>query len=418
MNLTIPLLIAGASMSIISMQAIATSPACSRYQPGHYVRLDDDHVRKLDGQRAMGQIMATDARNLKGFVYAMPWGMIEKTQGVYDFSRIDQALALSKSHGKFFVLKWMDRTFWTGCQSAFIPNYVKRSPPKPDKNGFVDPKWCSANIWETETMDHEIRVLKAIAARYKDDPSFVGINVNDESNITAPGQTTPAQIIQLYEQLRRKNAAIHAVAPKMLLAQGFNWPANGDIRNFDGLVKGLLDMNGGGAVSWPDTIPAKSYWSWYQIARDNKQRLFIFPEFQVSAFYDDATLKTWEGVYKFATQDLGAHGVVWGATNRIEGKWEGIRFFKEVVVPIMNKYPTVTTKGCPWGEVGPTPTAEAWTFCANEWGTCRFSGTAKVRYGANGSYATKTLTNSTPCTNAIFGDPIGGIVKKCEYSPL
>jgi parallel beta-helix repeat protein len=57
-----------------------------------------------------------------------------------------------------------------------------------------------------------------------------------------------------------------------------------------------------------------------------------------------------------------------------------------------------------------------WTFCASEGGTCSFSGTQQVRYGANGSYVYKTLTGGTPCTNAVFGDPIYGVVKQCDYS--
>jgi hypothetical protein len=57
-----------------------------------------------------------------------------------------------------------------------------------------------------------------------------------------------------------------------------------------------------------------------------------------------------------------------------------------------------------------------WTFCATEGGTCSFSGTQQVRYGANGSYVYKTLTDGTPCTNAVFGDPVYGVVKQCDYT--
>jgi len=62
----------------------------------------------------------------------------------------------------------------------------------------------------------------------------------------------------------------------------------------------------------------------------------------------------------------------------------------------------------------PTP---SWTFCNVENATCVFPGTRQVRFGANGSYLTKTLTNSTPCTRTAFGsDPISGIVKHCEFN--
>jgi hypothetical protein len=412
-------------MGTISMQGIAANPACSRYQPGHYVRVDDDNVKKLDGLAATRKILATNASNLKGVVYVVSWGMVEKSQGVYDFSRIDAALAQVKAQNKYFVLKWKDRVFnGEGCSSPFLPAYVARAaPPKAevDKGGFAKATWCAAKIWEKETMDHEIRVLKAIAARYKNEPNFIGFIPSEESTISAEGNNPTA----LYAQLARRNAALHAAAPNLLISQNLNWPAGGNNSSLAGIVKGLLDMNGGGGIGMPDTVPSKATsWSWYQLSRDNKDKLLIFPEFQGTYFYDQnqtvaASLATWEAVYKFAVNDLGAHAVVWASQVPIGGKWEGIKFFTDVAIPLMAKYPKVTAKGCPWGEVGPTPTVAAtWTFCANEWGTCRFGGTAKVRYGANGSYSSKMLTNSTPCTNAIFGDPLPGIVKRCEYSPL
>ena len=56
-----------------------------------------------------------------------------------------------------------------------------------------------------------------------------------------------------------------------------------------------------------------------------------------------------------------------------------------------------------------------WTFCAPEGGTCVVSGTRQVRFGGNGLYASKTVTGSVACTNAVFGDPAPGVPKRCEY---
>ena len=66
---------------------------------------------------------------------------------------------------------------------------------------------------------------------------------------------------------------------------------------------------------------------------------------------------------------------------------------------------------------GPTTTTTtSWTTCANEGATCSFSGTREVRFGANGVYTSKMITASTPCTTAVFGDPIRGVVKTCSYA--
>ena len=62
----------------------------------------------------------------------------------------------------------------------------------------------------------------------------------------------------------------------------------------------------------------------------------------------------------------------------------------------------------------PTPTPD-WILCAAEGGTCAFSGTMEVRFGEAGFYFYRILTNGTPCTNAVFGDPVVGTLKHCHY---
>lgn len=66
----------------------------------------------------------------------------------------------------------------------------------------------------------------------------------------------------------------------------------------------------------------------------------------------------------------------------------------------------------------PTPTTATWTSCASEGGTCTVSGTREVRYGYNGSYASKIVTGSVACSNAVFGDPKPGYVKTCSSSSI
>jgi hypothetical protein len=63
-----------------------------------------------------------------------------------------------------------------------------------------------------------------------------------------------------------------------------------------------------------------------------------------------------------------------------------------------------------------SPAVTEWNYCAQEGGVCSFSGTQQVRYGANGVFAYKSATNSIDCNNEVFGDPLPGTVKYCEYS--
>jgi DNA-binding beta-propeller fold protein YncE len=59
-----------------------------------------------------------------------------------------------------------------------------------------------------------------------------------------------------------------------------------------------------------------------------------------------------------------------------------------------------------------------WSACANELERCNFTGTAVVRYGANGKYLYTVASNGIECRNFTFGDPIGGIVKHCDIASL
>lgn len=60
---------------------------------------------------------------------------------------------------------------------------------------------------------------------------------------------------------------------------------------------------------------------------------------------------------------------------------------------------------------GPT----GYTFCTNQNGTCTFSGTAVVAYGANTHFNYKVVFHSIACTTAIFKDPAPGAAKACYY---
>ncbi|MDD2753091.1 MAG: hypothetical protein PHT44_00535 [Candidatus Portnoybacteria bacterium] len=57
-----------------------------------------------------------------------------------------------------------------------------------------------------------------------------------------------------------------------------------------------------------------------------------------------------------------------------------------------------------------------WQYCAGEGGYCSFSGTKVVRYGERGTYVQDDFTGGTACTNGVFGDPLPGVSKHCDYS--
>jgi len=56
------------------------------------------------------------------------------------------------------------------------------------------------------------------------------------------------------------------------------------------------------------------------------------------------------------------------------------------------------------------------TLCANEGGRCSFSGARYVYYGAGDRYNVRRLTNGADCSNITFGDPTPGVRKVCYVS--
>ena len=54
-----------------------------------------------------------------------------------------------------------------------------------------------------------------------------------------------------------------------------------------------------------------------------------------------------------------------------------------------------------------------WRECAREYGVCKFSGTALVKYGEGNNLAAKQVTDYVECDNTKFGDPAPGANKTC-----
>jgi type IV pilus assembly protein PilY1 len=65
------------------------------------------------------------------------------------------------------------------------------------------------------------------------------------------------------------------------------------------------------------------------------------------------------------------------------------------------------------GGLSSLPNNFSGSSCANENGTCTFSGSKYVAYGAGTTWSVGVFTNGTACTNGVFRDPINGTAKKC-----
>ena len=81
---------------------------------------------------------------------------------------------------------------------------------------------------------------------------------------------------------------------------------------------------------------------------------------------------------------------------------------------IAQAFNNITTQVNTSSNPTPVPTP-SWTFCAVENATCTFTGTKEVRYGKNSTWVIGTYTDTVGCNNGVFGDPLVGTVKECDY---
>jgi alpha-L-rhamnosidase len=70
-------------------------------------------------------------------------------------------------------------------------------------------------------------------------------------------------------------------------------------------------------------------------------------------------------------------------------------------------------KSCYVGAVTAGPSGVSTVYCGSENGLCAFSGTKTVYFGSGSSWTSKSVSNGTPCTDAVFEDPDFGVVKAC-----
>jgi hypothetical protein len=263
--------------------------------------------------------------------------MIETSPGVYDFSRLDAALAQATAQKKYLNLSFKDRTFHSGCRSNFVPSYVSKD------GSFQGASICYAKIWDKTTMDHMIRVLQQIALRYKANPNFLGISLSETSVGALSFKGNPNLRYALYTQLKRLYSAVHSVAPTLIVHQMMNFGAGGALPD---LANNLVAMGGGGAMGWPDTVPAKvtdSAWLMYQVGRDYNKKLVVMPHVQTALI--GSSREETERIYNFLNDDIKAHMIVWQTWHKDKGD----AYLTDVVIPTVNAHGgAIKNTLCPW----------------------------------------------------------------------
>ena len=136
----------------------------------------------------------------------------------------------------------------------------------------------------------------------------------------------------------------------------------------------------------------------------------------------DNIIKMYEPLRQLATEQTISYSFVTGDTFGGESKFyvldipgQNITKFQEGVRNLPDSLEPTAKSTLP---LPPLPNSGEWTSCASEMQQCNFSGTKQVRYGADGTYYYGTFTGGVLCANSVFGDPVSGVVKHCDYADI
>ena len=142
---------------------------------------------------------------------------------------------------------------------------------------------------------------------------------------------------------------------------------------------------------------------------------------EAGEFYDDLITNMVDGGLVAAANflQIGPHrGFYWGSYEDLND----IRTPRAEAVEAYYGAGTGTNPTAPPPPPDPDPEPDPvleWTFCANEWATCTFTGTQSIAFGLEPDWVYADHTTSVDCLSSNFGgsDPAPGLQKECWVVP-
>lgn len=174
-----------------ALLALSTSvPAVELDLPkGHYLsfarerNLATEMLEPLNATGKVSDYQLRTARDLedalrtpgvKGLYMHFDWRTLEVADGVYDFSLIDTNIAVARRYGLEFIVQISDRSFdGKNILPTYFPSQYVLWSTGNGNAGVV------AKRWDPYVYNRLIRLYRAIAARYADEPAFGGLSTSE-----------------------------------------------------------------------------------------------------------------------------------------------------------------------------------------------------------------------------------------------
>ncbi|MEM1158396.1 MAG: hypothetical protein AAF649_10610 [Verrucomicrobiota bacterium] len=161
---------------------------------------------------------------LSGAQILYPWRTLEKSRGVYDFSKIHDDLDYLENHGKQLFIQLQDTTF--NPQQPAVPDYL-RTPEfnggdfaKQNENGI--PSGWVAQRWNPKVRDRFALLLEALGKEF--DGRIEGINLPETAVEGLDHHQDPSFSPELYAQAIQANmAAMKQAFPRSVTVQYANF---------------------------------------------------------------------------------------------------------------------------------------------------------------------------------------------------
>ncbi|WP_051242582.1 hypothetical protein [Azohydromonas australica] len=208
--------------------AVATTDTRVKWNPGHYIALPQRDEPTI--QKVMAEIKPLP--QVKGLILRYEWAQLEKSKGVYDFSRLDRDLALVQAAGKRLWIMVGTKVFRPGGQA--VPDYLRTAEYEGgaykiviagrDAIGSQERYGENAALHNVKVRDRLIALGDAMGAHLNKHNALEGITFNE----TAMGQMkvplTKAQQTAYFDNLAQVGAATQRAFPNTVVMQFINFP--------------------------------------------------------------------------------------------------------------------------------------------------------------------------------------------------
>lgn len=161
-----------------------------KWDPGHWILPDAQMFPAKYDQRTNEIALINGVSAFKGAELIVNWGMVETSQGVYDWSRVDTEIAQLAAMGKKAMLSlWFQSFAGTRADNIYAhtvnPSYGRVLPLYLETAGYVGTRLeggICARLDIAACMDRYIAWIQACAARYDSNPTVSMVRISELSN--------------------------------------------------------------------------------------------------------------------------------------------------------------------------------------------------------------------------------------------